>query len=226
MPKHGVKRRRLLAVLEGLEGRQLLTTAVMLYARQAQLASHVAAAISSPATGSNAGTSALDQLGAPTAHEVARRHFTANFVGNFYTGPGQTDLQSLRTQIRGGGTSNQFLHANISIVVTNPTDTTAPAVATAGIFDRNSANTGDVLILDLVAAPGQNPSQPPRHYTWTVNPGSGGIYASSVGQGTLDIQFGTGHLNRPMRAYQSGRSYVKFKGAISTTGLGDNTQFG
>ncbi len=220
----GSKHRRRISV-ECLESRELLTTAVMLYSRQADLANHIAAVTQKASITPSVNVSALDTLGVPTPHEAARRGFTANYVGNFFTGPGQTNLQSLRTQIRGAGTSNQFKHSNISVVITNPSDPTAPFTGGAALFDKNSGNTGNVLVLDLSSSPGQDPSKPPTSYTWTVNGSSGGIYTNAVGQGTLEISYGFGNLKRPIRASTSGRAYVSFKGSISTTGLGNNTQF-
>ena len=220
----GSNRRRRISV-EGLETRALLTTAVMLYGRQAQLAHHVAAVTEKASVTAAAIGSPLDALGVPTSHEVARRYFMANYVGNFFTGPGQTSLQSLRTQIRGAGTSNQFRHSNLSVVITNPTDPTSPVTGGAALFDKNSGNTGNVLVLDLSSSPGQDPSKPPQSYTWNVNGSSGGIYTGATGAGTLEIRYGAGNLTRPVRSSSSGRAFVMFKGSISTTGLGNNTQF-
>lgn len=96
VPKH----RWSITFVESLETCELLTTAVMLYGRQTNLARHVSGLVNGVANPNATTTSPLDALGVPTPHEVARRYFTANFVGNFWTGPGQTNLQALRTQIR------------------------------------------------------------------------------------------------------------------------------
>ncbi len=196
----------------------------MLFARQAQLSHHISAVIGSAAVTPHATSSSpLDPLGVPTPHELARRHFTANYVGNFNTGPGQTNLQSLRVQIIGAGTSSQFLHTNISMIVTNPTDPTASITGQTALYNKNSGNTGDVLILDLASDPGQAPSKPATNYTWTVNAGSGGTFSNAIGQGTLSISYGPGRGKSSPRVFSSGRAYLKFTGSVSTTGIGDNT---
>jgi hypothetical protein len=159
-----------------------------------------------------------------TAHEQARETFGARFQGPFTTGPGRFKNDALLVHMSGGGTANQFLHGNVLIQVTRPTDPTQPVTGTAELFAKNVATTGTVLVLDLAGTAPSDPMKPPAHLTWTVNPSSGGLYTNSTGQGTLDLVYFPGG-KRPQRTFQAGTAGAVFQGQINTTGVGNLLQF-
>jgi hypothetical protein len=182
-----------------------------------------------PATTSLASTAVQTRQGAddmvPTAHENAREAFGARFQGPFVTGPGRFKGDALLTYVKGGGTSNQFLHGNVLIQITTPKDPTARVTGTAELIAKNVATTGTILVLTLDGSAPSDTSKPPTHLTWTVNSSSSGLYTNATGQGTLDlIYFPGGH--RPQRSFDAGSAGAVFKGKINATGVGNILVFG
>jgi hypothetical protein len=155
---------------------------------------------------------------------VARETFSARFKGHFDTGPGRFTDQALLTHIVAGGTSNQFFHGNVTIVLFTPVDPSQPVTGQAILFNKTNSSTGTALGMDLTGDRPSDPMQPPTHFTWTVNGSSGGAYTGATGQGTLDIAYSPGG-RRAQRAFLSGTAGTVFRGMVNTPGVGNVLQF-
>lgn len=131
--------------------------------------------------------------GLPTAHEVARQTFVGRFKGNYVIGPGRYTDQARALTSLGYGGSNQAFHLWTNMRIAVPTDPTAPADGVIYIIPWTVGTTGTQLFLDLKGDQSTAVNGIPTHYTWTVDPGSSGLYANvggqGTGQGTLDIKF-------------------------------------
>jgi hypothetical protein len=163
---------------------------------------------------------AVPSAPAPTPHEKVRESFDARFQGPFTTGPGRFTNEALLTFVKGGGTSNQFLHGDVLIKITTPKDPTQPVTGTAELLSKTVATSGTILVLDLTGRAPANPLQPPGHLTWTVSGSSSGTYTNATGQGTLDLIYFPGG-KRPQRAFQAGTAGAVFHGQVNTTGVGN-----
>jgi len=85
----------------------------------------------------------------PTPHERAREAFVAKFAGSFVTGPGRFTDQATQSFIKGGGTSNAFLHGDLQMVTFTPIDPGGDVTGTAALIVKNVSNSGNLLVLDL-----------------------------------------------------------------------------
>jgi hypothetical protein len=157
----------------------------------------------------------------PTPHEVARERFIAKLSGQYVTGPGRFTDQSLQALVLGTGGSNQALRMQMQLRFYMPTDPSQPTTGQAALFDKNVANTGSALILDLTAAPQAGSAGLPTSFTWTVDGSSGGLWTNAVGQGTLQVHYVRGG-KLPRRANGAGRAYLVFQGAVNTTMVGND----
>jgi hypothetical protein len=159
------------------------------------------------------------ETGQPTAHELARQRYVANAGGPFLTGPGRFTDQLLQGSIEASGGSNQSLNLVVRMAFFVPRDPTQPTTGVATLIPRNVSTTGSTLILDLTAATGSEKNGVPTHFTWTVDPTSGGLYSNAggfgEGQGTLDIRYRFG--GKPARPnFPAGHATVAIKGLINT----------
>jgi hypothetical protein len=162
---------------------------------------------------------ALELSMAQTVHEQKRQAFTALFKGPYVVGAGRFTDQRSQIYISGGGTSNMFLHGNLQLGLFTPSDTSQSTTGLASLADKNVSDTGNILILDLVANPESVDRRGrPTEFTWTVNAASGGAYALATGQGTLQVRYFPGG-RLPARAREAGTAGLVFKGQIYTTGI-------
>lgn len=201
--------------IEPLERRDLLSVIPILenLAHQANLRTQAAVHVAPAQTSGTAPQ--------PTPHEVARERFIAKLSGEYITGPGRFTNQSLQALVLGTGGSNQALRLAMQMRFYMPTDPTQPTTGQAALFDKNVANTGSALVLDLTAAPQAGTNGLPTSFTWTVDGTSGGLWSGAVGQGTLQVHYAPGG-KLPRRANGAGRVYLVFQGAVNTTMVGND----
>ena len=187
-----------------------------------------------PATGlftnDNLGGSGITtDIAPPTASEAVRRNFTAKFTGKVEQQPPRLINQLHQYYFLGQGTSSAFLHGTAQIryytpnpnpvTFPNPTDPTGPelteqAIATTGTISMSDRSTqsGTVILANLTGSPtDEDKLGRPTHFNLTLNGGggSGGIYASSVGTGTLDI------------AYHGNKATITIHASIFVSGIGN-----
>ena len=134
---------------------------------------------------------AIFQTGNLSPREQKRQQFTARFVGPYTVGAGRTDTEAAQTFIRGAGTANTILHADIQLNIITPKDPATPFGSITGIFDRN-LNSNTVLGFDASSSQ-QNVDQAGRpnrldQLTIDVNESSG-VYDQAFGQGVIDIKY-------------------------------------
>ena len=214
-----MKRRHKQLAVENLESRSLMSLVLPLPATRPV---HVAS--SGGSSGGGSGGSGLAQGGGSTgtitdntnppanAREAARQRFHAVFATNVYTLPPRFADQAKQYRLNGPGTTSAFLHGTLSLQILTPKDPAAETVV--GIASLQDKSTGTAAVV-LVNITGENQTFDshgrPTHLNFNVNGGggSGGIFASSVGSGTVDIH------------YQGLRASVVFNGKIITTGVGN-----
>ncbi|WP_435018169.1 hypothetical protein TA3x_000115 [Tundrisphaera sp. TA3] len=154
----------------------------------------------------------------PTPRELARQRFTARFAGSFATGPPRFTDQASRIFIKGSGTSSAFLHGDFQMALYPPADrATGETTGLAALLDKNVANSGNLLLLDLQGDPSSlDRAGRPTRLTWTVDGSSGGTFSGATGEGTLEIRYRTGVKN--LARSRSGGVNVIFRGRIETNG--------
>lgn len=186
-----------------------------------------------PVTGvvmnSNLGGSGLtNDVAPPRLNEANRRNFTAKFTGRVQEQPPRLLDQSRQFYILAPGTTNQFLHGTLqmryytpnSVPITVPdpsnpgTSLTEIVTATTGTISMSDRSTqsGGVILANLTGDPAAVDSRGrPTHFDLLTNGGggSGGIYASSVGAGTVDI------------SYRGNRATVTVHASIFIQGVGE-----
>jgi len=167
------------------------------------------------------------EMGTPTPRELRRELFKGGFVARFFHETPRFTDESKAFSFVGIGGTNQFLHGNLQMKLFTPTDPAGTVVGTAGIFDRNN-NSGGSLLLFLSG----NPTDVDRagrptllHFNVNGGGGSGGTYSSSVGEGTVKIQYFPGR-HAPGRPYhgEAGTANVRVQGLIFTTGTNTNVE--
>jgi hypothetical protein len=211
-PEKSKARSKLRLVIEWLEARELLTAPTLLAGHTAPVNLGWLAAQS----GARAETLPPHN---PTPHELARERFSARFSGSFVSGPGRFTDQALQTFIKGGGTSNAFLHGNLQMSVYTPVDSTGQTTGLAALIVKNVSNTGNVVVLDLMGdTQSLDRSGRPTRLNWTVDGASGGTFSNATGQGTLQILYQPGG-KLPARALSAGSAGVIFRGSIETNGV-------
>ena len=152
-----------------------------------------------------------DDTSPPSRRELARRFFTGLYSGTYTIGPPRLADQSRSFRIKGPGYNNQFHHATLDLIAFTPADPALQITGAASLIDRNT-NSGGVILFNIIANSDQVDGRGrPIHFAFNINGGggSGAIYASSVGTGTVDIR------------YHNGRADVKFLGSIFTSGVGN-----
>jgi hypothetical protein len=164
----------------------------------------------------------------PRSNEVARRNFTAKFSGRVLEEPPRLLDQARQFYILAPGTSSAFLHgtAQLRYYTPNPNPVTFPnpddpstlitsqALTTTGTISMSDRSTqsGVVILANLTGSPTDvDKLGRPTHFNLTLNGGggSGGIYSSSVGSGTLDI------------AYKGNRATITVHASIFISGIGN-----
>ena len=174
------------------------------------------------------GSGITTDVSPPRPNEVARRAFTAKFSGKVVELPPRLVDQSHQFYILAPGTSSAFLHGTIqlryytpnpkTISFPDPTDPgntlTVQATATTGTISMSDRSTqsGTVILANLTGSPADvDKLGRPTHFDLTLNGGggSGGIYASSVGSGTVDI------------AYRGNKATVTVHASIFLNGVGN-----
>ncbi len=154
----------------------------------------------------------------PTPYQQRRMAFNAHFLGKFAQGPGLYTDQRTQVYLKAEGTSNQLLHGAVQLAFSIPLNTATAATGVANLTDKNIAQTGTQIAMDLMAIPGAVDTHGrPTAFNWTVNGGSGGIYTSASGQGTVQIRYfpGGSHLHQGF----VGSTAVIFTGQITSTGV-------
>jgi hypothetical protein len=193
--------------LDALESRDLPSASPTLALLHAKVKT-MAVAVAAPAEG---GSGVTADPSPPRPREVARRAFVGKFAGKVVELPPRLADEARQFYFQAPGTTNQFLHGTLQMRLFTPK---APATQTSGvaaISDRNNAD-GAVLLLDMTGNPADVDAKGrPTHFDFTVNGGggSGGIYASSVGSGTLDL------------AYRGNKATVAIRGSVYTSGIGN-----
>jgi hypothetical protein len=176
----------------------------------------------------NGGNGITTDVAPPRANELKRQVFNASFTGKVIEEPPRLIDQSHQYYFLGQGTATSFLHGtaqvryytpvNHSVSFADPTDpsstiTETPTATTGTIsMSDRSTQSGSVLLANLTGSPANEDSKGrPTFFNFTLNGGggSGGIYASAVGSGTVSI------------AYHGNKATVTVHGAIFTNGIGD-----
>ncbi len=174
----------------------------------------------------------------PTAGEVARQYFTAEFTGTYTVTPGHFAGQAATVKIVTKAVrSNQFLHGKAQVVIATATDVGgafSPAArfyGTAALLPQNVLYSGETVVLDLEGNSSTNPNPSllaynaqglPSHMAWVPDPASGTGYTGATGFGQ-----GYGYMDavyHPDRHPQkgttsSGKVTVLFQGLINTAGV-------
>ena len=193
--------------LESLESRDLPSASPALGALHAQVkALAVPAAL--PTEG---GSGVTADPSPPRPREVARRAFVARFSGKVVELPPRLADEARQFAIVAPGSSNQFLHGTLQLRYFTPQSPATQTTGVASMADRNESS-GAVLLLDLTGDPADVDRRGrPRRFNFIVNGGGGsdGIYASSVGAGTLNI------------VYRGNQATVTIRGSVYTSGIGD-----
>ncbi len=154
--------------------------------------------------------------------------FAAKFNGPVGTGGAQYQDQGVQYLYTASGNSSQFLAGRLVMRLYTPGSSGGDVTGLASIRDRNVATTGTNLILDIQGgASNLDASGRPSHLTWKVNPGSGGYYLNSTGQGTLDIIYSPTHRKVGSHSqHEAGSATATFHGLIITNvGVTDPTVF-
>jgi hypothetical protein len=175
------------------------------------------------------GSGITTQVAPPRANELVRRAFNAKFSGKVIEEAPRLIDQSHQFYILAPGTSSAFLHGtaqlryytpvNHPVTYPDPTNPTGPPlteqpIATTGTISMSDRSTqsGTVILGNLTGSPtDEDKLGRPTRFNFVVNGGggSGGIYASSVGSGTLDI------------AYHGNKATITIHASIFVSGIGD-----
>jgi hypothetical protein len=228
-PRHRRPRRNQ-PTLEGLERRELLSTAHA----QAQVQS-APDLVNSPLIQQFAnllyGPNSPNPM-MPTQRELKQQIFTAAWVGQYTVGPpGFSDRSSTIHAYAVSGGSNQFLKGKFNMVLYTPADPSATptpgdpyanqVTGFAGLFPQDLLQSGSSLVLDVSAtpSPGSNPLALPTQLTWTYdNNTSAGGYAApqefTQGAGGLTIKW-IPDAHPVAGTMGSGKMIVKFVGLIN-----------
>lgn len=163
----------------------------------------------------------------PTQHEVARETLIVKQQGEYIVGPPRFTSQSFQIAFKMAGGSNQSYHANMLMAIFMPKQPGAPITGVAAIMPKNIAETGSMLVLDLVGDPSSLDHGLPTHFTWTADSNSGGIYlaggSQGTGYGTLDIHYmASGRLRQ--RATGGGAANVVIQGLVNVGGVFSDIQ--
>ncbi len=173
------------------------------------------------------GSGLTSDVAPPRQNEARRRLFTAKFTGLVQEKPPRLLDQARHFFILAPGNTNQFLHGTLqmryytpnSVPITVPdpanpgTPITSTVTATTGTLSMSDRSTqsGGVILGNLTGDPANVDRRGrPTHFDMTLNGGggSGGIYASATGSGTVDI------------VYQGNRATVTVHASIFTQGVG------
>jgi hypothetical protein len=164
---------------------------------------------------------ALTQTGTLTHHEIRRQKFTARFAGPYTIGSGRTSTEALQTFIRGAGTTNTMLHADIQLLIITPKDPTVQLGGVSAIFDRN-LNSNTALGFD-VSAPQQNVDSAgrPNHFdSVAIDPNlSAGVYDEAFSQGVINIRY-IPNSKRSPGVIEQGKAVVTIHAQIYTANVG------
>ncbi len=210
--------RRKQPMLDLLEGRDLMsiTPIVGLLNPPMVTTSSLANVAVPPVTSFSGGSGVTTDPAAPLPNETVRRVFKASFTGRVVELPPRLVDQSRQFYILAPGGTNQFLHGTIQMRYYTPSPAAvAPfnqLTGTYSISDRSTAS-GGVILADLTGDPSKVDGRGrPTQLNFVVNGGggSGGIYASSVGNGVVNIK------------YQGNRASVTVVGSIFTLGIANN----
>ena len=208
--------RRNQRTFDALEGRDLMSITPMLGLLSPQIvrASALANVAVPPVTSFDGGSGITKYMAAPRPNEVARRTFKGAFAGRVVELPPRLVDQARQFSIVAGGNTNQFLHGTLQLRYYTPQPGSGATMTTGtfGILDRSTASNG-VILADLTGDPVQVDGRGrPTQFNFVVNGGggSGGIYASSVGNGVLKIR------------YVGNKAKVSVVGSIFTLGVGQN----
>ena len=198
------KHRSFPGLIEALESRAIPSVVPMITS---------AIGSTAPAHSSPAETASLTPLGA------AKRSFVAAFRTTYYIGTPLETNNSAQVFLRGGGTSNTFLHGNLLLAFYPPTDTNGLTTGQAGLIGKSVSNTGDQLGVDLAGYAG--PILPGRVITlgWTVNGASGGTFSNASGSGTVQIRLHPGAHDSGNGPGGAGVANVIFRGTVTTAGV-------
>ena len=134
---------------------------------------------------------AIFQTGPLTPREQMRQRFVAQFTGPYTVGPGRTSTEAAQTFIRGAGSANTIVHADIQLNIITPKDPTIPFGAVTAIFDRN-LNSNTVLGLDATGSQQYHDraGRPIRLDQVNVDLNeSSGVYDEAFGQGGITIKY-------------------------------------
>jgi hypothetical protein len=218
---------RLVLNLEGLEGRELLSSygnlsRVRSLSRPQPLAgAPLPTVVAGSVTASQVGGNTSD-LGPPTPQELAKQRFAARLSGTFETAQGRYQQQPLQGLVLTTGGSNQSLRLQSQMQFFTYTDPSLPPNGQINLSAKNVGNTGNMLLLDLTADPTSLSHGLPSHFTWTVNGASGGVWTGATGQGTLDVHYTVTGSSRG--GYLKGKAIVVAQGlVVSNHGLALNT---
>ena len=185
-----------------------------------------------PATGivSNpdlGGSGLTSDVAPPRPGESAARQFTGKFKGKVQELPPRLFDQAKQFDILAPGTTTGFLHGTVQLSYFTPNTTpftvvdpttgqavTTQVTATTGTISMSDRSTqsGGVILGNLAGSTMQEDAKGrPTHFALTINGGggSGGIYASSTGTGTVDI------------SYKGNVATVTVKASIFTLGVNE-----
>ena len=174
--------------VEAMESRELLSMYGAAWSMPARPhARATASAFAAPAAVNNQVT---DPTGIPTPHEALRTRFSAALSGPFRVGPGRYSTEAAQIFLKGGGTSNTFIHGDYQLRIILPTDPATPPTGAMTIFDRNIM-AGSQLGLLLTGSPTERDALGrPTRMAFTVDVTvSAGIFTQASGEGTVEIRY-------------------------------------
>lgn len=193
--------------VEVLESRELLSMYGAAWSAPARRFAH-AAALATPAAAVN--NQVTNPTGIPTPHEILRTRFSAAMSGPFRVGPGRYSTEAAQLFLKGGGTSNTFIHGDYQLRVILPTDPAQPPTGAMTIFDRNQAG-GSQLGLLLTGSPADlDAFGRPTRMAFTVDDTvSGGIFTGASGAGVVEIRYvGRGRNQGTAKVLVQGQVYT------------------
>lgn len=185
--------------IEGLEGRLALSTAAASLPRIAK--------------------AAAAETAVTPKFPLRYSKFTGLFQGSYTVGAARQPGFATQLYMTGGGNTSAFYHGNVQVAIYVPEDRSQPAIGQANLIPKGSGDSGDLLLVDLTAVPGQeDKGGRPNLFTWTVNDDSGGAFTSGEGSGTVQL-FYFPSRRLPRGAVAAGRLGLAFRGEVGVSGV-------
>jgi len=146
--------------------------------------------------------------GQPLPIELARTRFHADFIGHYYNGPPHYTSQLGIFSMKGVGTSTQFLHGSVQMVIVFPIDPTANITGAAYLQDKNLVGSNAFALDFIIDRSSLDSRGRPTQGTFVADPNVyGGSNFSFQANGTIQIR------------YNKNNAVVSFDGRFYTNGI-------